>query len=293
MKKKNGNGVNDAQHGDDIVTLTPPGSNLTIAPDLSSVLQQIDDHRNADEKLLLTTIENEEERQTAAQRVVNDAMSNIETMRERLVIINPDKYAEAVAHGVVARQKVLGKMSKVSTKIASKTPSPGGEMTLREAVINVMNGNPATISELLTGVNQIGYKSKSANLRGLINQVLAKSDQFVKVARATYRAKVGASRAVAKAGAVRVVGQPNVVKKKDGVSDTLFVLNILKRIGGALSNSEVAAAVLKVRPNMDRKKIDSALQALRGRMVDGKQASSTARVSIGGVPRAYTYRAVV
>ncbi len=103
-------------------------------------------------------------------------------------------------------------------------------------------------------------------------------------------------RVVARTKRVYKMRQPRVAgtgRRGRRGEDTEFVLAVMKGMGkGAFSNAEIADAVHKKKPGMDRKKIDAALQALRGRMVKGKQVGA-ARVKVTGKPRAYKYRVLV
>ena len=102
-----------------------------------------------------------------------------------------------------------------------------------------------------------------------------------------------------KGGARKVVAKaPAAGKGKssdDNMGDTAFVLKTIQGMGkGAFNNAQITEAIHKARPDMERKKIDAALQALRGRKdpKSGKMVGNP-RVKVTGKPRAYMYRALV
>jgi hypothetical protein len=53
------------------------------------------------------------------------------------------------------------------------------------------HGNPMQVGDILSGVKGAGYKSSSANFRGILNQTLIKEKAFKNVGRGTYTLRKG------------------------------------------------------------------------------------------------------
>jgi len=63
-------------------------------------------------------------------------------------------------------------------------------MSLTEALASVLKGKePMAIADIVTGVEAAGYKSSSANFRGIVNQTLIKEKQFTSRSRGLYELK--------------------------------------------------------------------------------------------------------
>jgi hypothetical protein len=60
-----------------------------------------------------------------------------------------------------------------------------------EAVLRGGGGKPMKVQEILDGVLASGYRSGSANFRGIINQTLIKDKRFGQVQRGVYELKSG------------------------------------------------------------------------------------------------------
>jgi hypothetical protein len=70
---------------------------------------------------------------------------------------------------------------------------PRNEHSLLDTIEAVLRkgGKPMKVQEILDGVMASGYRSGSANFRGIINQTLIKDKRFGQVERGTYELKSG------------------------------------------------------------------------------------------------------
>ena len=70
---------------------------------------------------------------------------------------------------------------------------PRNERNLLDTIEGVLRegGKPMKVQEILDGVLATGYRSGSANFRGIINQTLIKDKRFGQVERGTYELKAG------------------------------------------------------------------------------------------------------
>jgi hypothetical protein len=68
---------------------------------------------------------------------------------------------------------------------------PKNSMSLVEAIRGVLgrSGAAMKVGDIMDAVKKSGYKSSSANFRGIINQTLIKDKQFKSAARGTYGLK--------------------------------------------------------------------------------------------------------
>jgi hypothetical protein len=73
---------------------------------------------------------------------------------------------------------------------------PRNERSLLETIEAVLrdNGKPMKVAEIMDGVLGTGYRSGSANFRGIINQTLIKDKRFGQVERGTYDLKTSSSK---------------------------------------------------------------------------------------------------
>ena len=85
------------------------------------------------------------------------------------------------------RKKTAKKTSRKKTTRKKRTPRKGSLVsTLQE----VLDGKTMTVSDATEAIQKSGYKSKSPNLRMMVNQQLLKhKDKFRKVSRGKYTAK--------------------------------------------------------------------------------------------------------
>jgi hypothetical protein len=65
------------------------------------------------------------------------------------------------------------------------------EMSLNDTIDQVLRGGgkPMKVGEIVDGVLATGYKSNSANFRGIVNQTLIKDKRFTASERGTYQIK--------------------------------------------------------------------------------------------------------
>jgi hypothetical protein len=65
---------------------------------------------------------------------------------------------------------------------------PKNAKSLIESIHDVLarRGAPMTVGDIMDAVKGNGYKSSSANFRGIVNQTLIKDKQFKSAARGTY-----------------------------------------------------------------------------------------------------------
>lgn len=79
---------------------------------------------------------------------------------------------------------------KVSKRKTIRRTRRGGKMTLADALHKVLKRKTLSVIEATAAVKKSGYRSKSANLRVMVNQqLLAKRKRFKKVARGQYTAR--------------------------------------------------------------------------------------------------------
>lgn len=95
------------------------------------------------------------------------------------------------------RARIQKKLDAVNEKIAAigGTVSSGrrahNETSLQDVIHQVLSkaGAPMSVGDILTKVNATGYRSGSANFRGIVNQTLIKDKRFVAAARGVYKLK--------------------------------------------------------------------------------------------------------
>jgi hypothetical protein len=56
-------------------------------------------------------------------------------------------------------------------------------------------GKPMSVSEIMEAASASGYRSGSANFRGIVNQTLIKDKRFAQVSRGVYQLKGGDGKA--------------------------------------------------------------------------------------------------
>jgi hypothetical protein len=73
---------------------------------------------------------------------------------------------------------------------------PRNERSLLDVIEGVLrdNGKPMKVGDIMDRVLATGYRSGSANFRGIINQTLIKDKRFGQVERGTYELKGGSSK---------------------------------------------------------------------------------------------------
>jgi hypothetical protein len=133
------------------------------------------------------------------QRVLNEKKSEIDKLfrqrnelQKRIGMI--DKQIERVGGGVNG----LRGMGRGMGAGGGGGPGsrPRNERSLLEVIEGVLrdNGKPMKVGDIMEGVLATGYRSGSANFRGIINQTLIKDKRFGQVERGTYDLKGGASK---------------------------------------------------------------------------------------------------
>lgn len=68
-------------------------------------------------------------------------------------------------------------------------PRSRNATSLIEALKNVLSAEALSVSETMKKVMEAGYQSNSPSFRQIVNQTLAKCDQFERVGRGMYKAK--------------------------------------------------------------------------------------------------------
>ncbi|MGF1632877.1 MAG: hypothetical protein ACFCVE_03420 [Phycisphaerae bacterium] len=106
------------------------------------------------------------------------------------------------------RQKLLSELSDLEEEIkdlgGDLTAAPAGrlprrkgggkrprnEQSLADTIYGVMKakGKPMSVGDVVSAVEATGYKSGSANFRGIVNQTLIKDDRFKASSRGMYEA---------------------------------------------------------------------------------------------------------
>ena len=98
------------------------------------------------------------------------------------------------------RKKLQNRLDHVDRQIqmldGAGTAARGGRarrnnLPLRDAIAAVLkkSGKPMRIADIVSAVEASGYRSGSANFRGIVNQTLIKEKQFVSPARGMYQLK--------------------------------------------------------------------------------------------------------
>src|SRR5690242_15909975 len=98
------------------------------------------------------------------------------------------------------RDRLQSRLDAVNQQLAAVSGGPGGaggahsrarnEVSLQDTLVQVMGkGGPMSVSDILDGVLATGYRSHSANFRGIVNQTLIKDKRFNAVRRGVYQMK--------------------------------------------------------------------------------------------------------
>lgn len=74
-------------------------------------------------------------------------------------------------------------------QVRAAPPRSRNATSLIEALKSVLSGEALSVSEAATKVIEAGYQSNSPNFRQIVNQTLAKCDQFERVGRGLYKTK--------------------------------------------------------------------------------------------------------
>jgi hypothetical protein len=86
------------------------------------------------------------------------------------------------------RRGRLGRPRLMGTRMGRRGRRPKNAKSLIESIHDVLarRGAPMTVGDIMNAVKGNGYKSSSANFRGIVNQTLIKDKQFKSAARGTY-----------------------------------------------------------------------------------------------------------
>jgi hypothetical protein len=100
------------------------------------------------------------------------------------------------------REKLLRQLDAVDEQIASVSGGAGtggggagsrarNKISLQEAILQVLtkSGGAMSVGDILDKVSATGYRSTSANFRGIVNQTLIKDKRFVSTGRGMYQVK--------------------------------------------------------------------------------------------------------
>jgi len=97
------------------------------------------------------------------------------------------------------RDKLQKRLDAVDSKIAAISGGAGGRpgsrarnaVSLQEAILQVLTkaGGPMKVGDIMDKVSNMGYRSTSANFRGIVNQTLIKDKRFVSSSRGMYQLK--------------------------------------------------------------------------------------------------------
>ena len=63
------------------------------------------------------------------------------------------------------------------------------DKSLNETLVEVLSKGPMKVADLVAAVKSTGYRSNSANFRGIVNQALIKDKRFVSQSRGLYQLK--------------------------------------------------------------------------------------------------------
>jgi hypothetical protein len=96
------------------------------------------------------------------------------------------------------RDKLQKKLEGVEKKLIAIAGDTGGKVTrprnhasLQEIIYQVLQkaGKPLGVGDILDKVHATGYRSKSSNFRGIVNQTLIKDKRLSKAGRGLYQLK--------------------------------------------------------------------------------------------------------
>jgi hypothetical protein len=98
------------------------------------------------------------------------------------------------------REKLQKRLDAVDSRIADISGGAGGgrpgsrarnSVSLQEAILQVLTkgGGPMKVGDIMDKVSNMGYRSTSANFRGIVNQTLIKDKRFVSSSRGLYQLK--------------------------------------------------------------------------------------------------------
>src|SRR5258706_13782530 len=97
------------------------------------------------------------------------------------------------------RDKLQKQLDAIDGRIGSISGGAGGrtgsrarnEVSLQEAILQVLTkgGGAMSVGQILDKVSATGYRSTSANFRGIVNQTLIKDKRFVSAGRGMYQLK--------------------------------------------------------------------------------------------------------
>jgi len=96
------------------------------------------------------------------------------------------------------RNKLRKKLDAIETEISSLGGNEGrrggrvhNAQSLNETLVQVFTAKagPMKVAELVDAVKGTGYRSNSANFRGIVNQTLIKDKRFASHSRGTYQLK--------------------------------------------------------------------------------------------------------
>lgn len=93
------------------------------------------------------------------------------------------------------RKKLQAKLDQVDREIALLDGSEGGgggrrnDKPLPDVIEGILkkSGKPMKVGDIVAGVENAGYRSSSANFRGIVNQTLIKDDRFTSPSRGHYK----------------------------------------------------------------------------------------------------------
>jgi len=98
------------------------------------------------------------------------------------------------------REKLQKQLDAVEAQIASISGGAGGggggtrarnKISLQEAILGVLSksSGPMKVGAIMDKVSDMGYRSTSANFRGIVNQTLIKDKRFTQASRGMYQLK--------------------------------------------------------------------------------------------------------
>jgi hypothetical protein len=125
------------------------------------------------------------------QRVLNDKKAELDKLHKQRSQLQKkmnvlDRQIERVNGGAVGLRGMGGGGGGGGTRARN-------EHSLLDTIENVLRsaGKPLKVGDIMDGVIGTGYRSGSANFRGIINQTLIKDKRFGQVERGTYELKGG------------------------------------------------------------------------------------------------------
>ena len=130
------------------------------------------------------------------QRVLNEKHSELQKLERQRAILQKklsliDRQIERVGGGANGSRGRGAGVPAGGFTAGGRARNERSLLETLESVFRGGGGKPMKVQEILDGVLATGYRSGSANFRGIINQTLIKDKRFGQVQRGVYELKSG------------------------------------------------------------------------------------------------------